>query len=231
MFCSQCEQTAKGQGCYQWGACGKSPQVDALQDLLTHCLRGLGQVAQAARQLGIVSREADAFTCETLFSTLTNVNFDPDSFVKYIHRAIALREQLKAQIRFVVGACAPEGTQVLTTNPECSFQPADTLEGLVQQGKDAEFDFISKVGKNVDIFSLQLTVLYGLKGIAAYAYHAQELGQEDDRVYAFCHEALAALGRQDLSLEDWVNIALKLGEINLRFHSTSSLLELLTLEV
>ncbi|MBD0361700.1 MAG: hydroxylamine reductase, partial [Coleofasciculus sp. C3-bin4] len=62
MFCSQCEQTAKGQGCEQWGACGKSPEVDALQDLLTHCLRGLGEVAIAAGQLGIRSREADVFT-------------------------------------------------------------------------------------------------------------------------------------------------------------------------
>jgi hydroxylamine reductase len=83
MFCSQCEQTTRGQGCEQWGACGKSPEVDALQDLLTHCLRGLGQVAIAARQLGISTRQADVFTCETLFSTLTNVNFDPESFVNY----------------------------------------------------------------------------------------------------------------------------------------------------
>ena len=207
MFCSQCEQTAKGQGCEQWGACGKSPEVDALQDLLTHCLRGLGEVALAASQLGIRSREADVFTCETLFSTLTNVNFDPECFVKYIQRAIALREDLKAQIQLIG---APREFTDLS-----SFQPADTLEGLVQQGRDIEFEFISQSAKNVDIFSLKLTILYGLKGIAAYAYHAQELGQEDERVYDFCHEALAALGRQDLSLDDWVNMALKVGEINL----------------
>jgi hydroxylamine reductase (hybrid-cluster protein) len=83
-----------------------------LQDLLTHCLRGLGEVALAAGQLGIRSREADVFTCETLFSTLTNVNFDPECFVKYIQRAIALREDLKAQIQLIG---APENS--LTSRP------------------------------------------------------------------------------------------------------------------
>ncbi|HBB33322.1 MAG TPA: hydroxylamine reductase [Cyanobacteria bacterium UBA8803] len=208
MFCSQCEQTAGGQGCYQWGACGKSPAVDALQDLLFHCLRGLGQVAIRARQLGIGTRAADVFTCETLFSTLTNVNFNPESFVNYIHQAIALREKLKAQIQL---SGATVGGLALA-----DFTPATSLEGLAQQGRDVEFEFISKAAKNVDLFSLKLTIIYGLKGIAAYAYHAQELGEEDDEVYAFFHETLAALDRQDFTLNDWLTIALKVGEINLR---------------
>ncbi|MFB2837398.1 hydroxylamine reductase [Floridanema evergladense] len=209
MYCNQCEQTTKGEGCYQWGACGKNPEVDALQDLLVHCLRGLGEVAIAARTFGIIDKEADFFTCETLFSTLTNVNFDPNDFVNYIHKAIALRDELKARVFFT--SCKPIEWSTLA-----QFQPAQTVSKLVQQGKDIEYQFISSSAKNVDIFSLKLTVLYGLKGIAAYAYHAAELGQEDDRVYAFCHEALAALGSNDKTLEEWVNIALKLGEINLR---------------
>lgn len=208
MYCSQCEQTAGGEACYQWGACGKSPEVDALQDLLTHLLRGLGQVAIAARKQGIINPEADRFTCETLFSTLTNVNFDPESFVQYIHQAIALRDGLKAQLQAVAPEVRfPEGPATLT--------PASTLDELVQQGRDVEYGFISKSAQDVDIFSLKLTIIYGLKGIAAYAYHAQELGQEDDRLYAFCHEALAGLDAVDLTLEDWVQIALKVGEINL----------------
>ncbi|MBE9223939.1 hydroxylamine reductase [Phormidium sp. LEGE 05292] len=209
MYCNQCEQTTKGEGCYQWGACGKSPEVDALQDLLVHCLRGLGEVAIAARSFDIIDKEADFFTCETLFSTLTNVNFDPNDFVNYIHKAIALRDELKARTLFT--SC-----QHIEWSTLAEFQPGQTVSELVQQGKDIEYQFISSSAKNVDIFSLKLTVLYGLKGIAAYAYHAAELGQEDDRVYAFCHEALAALGSNDKTLEDWVNIALKLGEINLR---------------
>jgi len=209
MYCNQCEQTTKGEGCYQWGACGKSPEVDALQDLLVHCLRGLGEVAIVARTFGIIDKEADFFTCETLFSTLTNVNFDPNDFVNYINKAIELRDELKARSFFT--SC-----KHLEWSRLAEFQPVQTISELVQQGKDIEYEFISSSAKNVDIFSLKLTVLYGLKGIAAYAYHAAELGQEDEKVYAFCHEALAALGSNDKTLEDWVNIALKLGEINLR---------------
>ncbi|OKH40518.1 hydroxylamine reductase [[Phormidium ambiguum] IAM M-71] len=209
MYCNQCEQTTKGEGCYQWGACGKSPEVDALQDLLVHCLRGLGEVAIVARTFGIIDKEADFFTCETLFSTLTNVNFDPNDFVNYINKAIELRDELKARTFFT--SC-----KHLEWSTIAEFKPAQTISELVQQGKDIEYEFISSSAKNVDIFSLKLTVLYGLKGIAAYAYHAAELGQEDEKVYAFCHEALAALGSNDKTLEDWVNIALKLGEINLR---------------
>jgi hydroxylamine reductase len=205
MFCSQCEQTIKGEGCYQVGACGKSPEVDALQDLLTHCLRGLGEVALQARQVGIIERDVDVFTCEALFATLTNVNFDPEDFRQYIQRAIALREHLKSRI---ANATTPPAWSDLA-----NFQPA---ADLVQQGRNIEYDFISKAGTDKDIFSLKLTVLYGLKGIAAYAFHAAELDQHDDRVYAFCHRTLAALAGQDDTLEDWVKLALELGEINLR---------------
>ena len=205
MFCSQCEQTATEQGCLKWGACGKSPEIDALQDLLLHCLRGLGEVATVARQYGILSLEANEFTCEALFSTLTNVNFDADDFVNYIHKTIQLRDRLRALI-----------PQPIQGSPLCWLQVGTTQEELIQQGKNSEYDFISQSASNVDIFSLKLTVIYGLKGIAAYGYHAQKLGYADDRVYAFCHEAFAALSNADLTLEDWVNIALKLGEINLR---------------
>jgi hydroxylamine reductase len=203
MFCEQCEQTASGQGCHQWGACGKSPEVNALQDLLIHCLRGLSQVALKARELGQNTHEADVFTCEALFATMTNVNFSTKCFTEYIQRAIALRENLKTQL------------QQIEWSDLANFTP-DFDDDLVQQGKDIEYEFISKSASNVDIFSLKLTVTYGIKGMASYAFHAQELGQEDEQVYTFCHAALAAINRQDLSLDDWVNLALKVGEMNLR---------------
>lgn len=208
MFCEQCEQTASGQGCHQWGACGKSPEVNALQDLLIHCLRGLSQVALKARQLGQNTHDVDVFTCESLFATMTNVNFSTKSFVEYTHRAIALRENLKLQVEEATD------TPIEWSDLAC-FSP-DFDDDLVQQGKDIEYEFISKSASNLDIFSLRLTVTYGVKGMASYAFHAQELGQEDDRIYAFCHEALAAINRPDLSLDDWVNMALKVGEMNLR---------------
>ncbi|WP_013323882.1 hydroxylamine reductase [Gloeothece verrucosa] len=208
MFCNQCEETAKGQGCYQHGVCGKSPEVDALQDLLIYCLRGLGEVALVAHQLELDTCKADRFSAEALFSTLTNVNFDSQDFVNYLHEGIAIREELKAQIS--LHRTSPQWSEIV------DFLPATVLENLVQQGKDAEFEFISQSGANVDIFSLKLTVLYGLKGIAAYVHHAAQLGQEDQRIYHFFHQTLTNLGRQDLNLNQWLEIALKVGEINLR---------------
>ncbi len=208
MFCEQCEQTASGQGCHQWGACGKSPEVNAIQDLLVYCLRSLAPVALQARELGIPSPEVDVFTCEALFATMTNVNFNKKRFTEYIRRAIALRENLKFQVE-----------QASDTPSEWSelscFEP-DFNQSLAEQGEGVSLKFINQSGSNTDIFSLKLTVLYGIKGTASYAFHAQELGQEDDRVYQFCHEALVALDRQDLSLDQWVNLALKVGEANLR---------------
>jgi hydroxylamine reductase len=208
MFCNQCEQTTRGDVCHQWGACGKSPEVDALQDLLVHCLRGLSQVALQAKSLGINTRDTDEFTCEMLFATLTNVNFTIADFVTFVNRAIALRESLKLQIQAT-------GNKVIETAIN-SFLPASDTQQQIQQGKDLEFEFISQSAQNVDIFSLKLTVLYGLKGVAAYAFHALELNQHDEGLYTFCHQVLADLDSQDKTLHDWLNLALKVGEINLK---------------
>jgi len=208
MYCNQCEQTTRGDVCYQWGACGKSPEVDALQDLLTHALRGLAQVGQRSRQLGISTRPVDVFIVEMLFSTLTNVNFDADDFVRFIGECITLREALKAEIQQVDATVTWSGLAI--------FEPASTKADLISQGRTIELEFVGQAGGNVDIFSLKLTVLYGLKGLAAYAFHAAVLGQHDDALYAFCYEALVALDRQDMDLNDWVGMTLKVGELNLR---------------
>lgn len=209
MFCEQCEQTASGDGCHQFGACGKSPQVNAVQDLLVYCLRGLAPVALQAKSVGIDTHEADVFTCEAIFATMTNVNFDPQRFTHYIERAIALRETLKHEIRWVGGELSTESA--LTT-----FVP-DVDESLIEQGEAVALQFLSQVGKDaVDIFSLKLTVLYGIKGVASYVFHAYEAGQEDEAVYRFIYEAIAALSRDDLTLNDWVDLALKVGATNLR---------------
>ena len=208
MFCEQCEQTASGEGCHQWGACGKSPQLNAVQDLLVYTLRGLAPVALKARELGIPIHEVDVFTGEALFATMTNVNFDPKRFRRYIQQAIAHRETLKAQIH-----------QAMETPPTWSALSSYTPDfnaSLVEQGLDVGLNFIGQSGTDIDTFSLKLTVLYGIKGTASYAFHAQELGQGDAQVYRFCHEALAALDQQDLSLDDWVGLALKVGATNLR---------------
>ena len=99
MFCYQCEQTAKGTGCTVQGVCGKLPEVAALQDLLLFSLMGLSQVAVEGRKVGVTDRDVNVFTVQAAFSTLTNVDFDPDRFQKLIHQAAEKREQLKEKVK------------------------------------------------------------------------------------------------------------------------------------
>lgn len=207
MFCYQCEQTAKGQGCTKVGVCGKQPEVAALQDLLLYALTGLSLYATEARKAGVSDRETNVFTCEALFSTLTNVDFDAERFPPLINRAVELRERLKERVREAGGKTDfPEGP--------AAFKPAGSLEELVKQGESVGVE--SRPDIDPDIFSLQQTTVYGIKGVAAYADHAQILGQEDEKVYAFIHEGLAATQDKNLTLNDWVKTALRCGEINLR---------------
>ena len=206
MFCNQCEQLAKGGGCTKIGACGKKPEVAALQDLLIHALKGLSFYAIEGRKAGVSNPDVDKFTTEALFSTLTNVNFDQARFQTLINRCSELKENLKAAISAAgVSPDYPESA--------AQFTPSDTLEGMIKQG---ETSVIIPNDVNADISSLEQTVLYGLKGVAAYACHAQILGKSDDSVYAYMHEALSSMLNKELSLEDWVAIMLKCGEVNLK---------------
>ena len=207
MFCYQCEQTAKGEGCTKAGVCGKDADVAALQDVLVYALQGLSVVALDARKAGIVDHEVDVFTVKALFSTLTNVDFDPARFVDLIGRCAGLRDTLKDRAK-KAGAAIDEKPAAVT------FQPETTAAGLVGQAKVASLKADAQA--NADIQSLQHILLFGIKGVAAYADHAQTLGQEDDKVYAFVQEALAAISRENLDLNGWVGLVLKCGEINLR---------------
>jgi hydroxylamine reductase len=207
MFCFQCEQTAKGEGCKIMGVCGKTADVAALQDLLMYALKGLSVVATEGRRVGVVDRNVNVFTCEAVFSTLTNVDFDPARIEALIRKAVELREQLKAKVKAA-------GGKINESMDAVSFQPASDTAGLVKQGE--EHGVLSNGGIDPDIRSLRETLVYGLKGVAAYADHAQILGQEDDKVYAFIHEGLAATLNKDLTLNDWVNLVLRCGEANLR---------------
>lgn len=206
MFCEQCEQTASGQGCHQWGACGKSPAVNGVQDLLVYCLRSLAPVALKGKELGLSTLDVDRFSCEALFTTMTNVNFDKRYFANLIRHSIALREDLKTQIAQSTTVEWPEIVQ---------YQP-DFTESLAEQGETLTARLLESAKGNPDIFALKLLVLYGAKGMASYAFHAYELGQEDPEVYQFCYEALHAIDQDNLSLEEWVALALKVGEMNLK---------------
>lgn len=207
MFCNQCEQTARGTGCTAMGVCGKKPEVAALQDLLLHALKGLSLYAAEGRRVGVTDAGINKFSCEALFSTLTNVNFDPERFLPLINRCVEYRESLKAKV-------AAAGGKVDFSDPSASFKPAADIAGLIKQGEQA--GLVTDHDADPDIQSLQQILVYGIKGVAAYADHAAILGQQDDSVYAFVQQGLAAIADKSLGLNDWVGLALKCGEVNLR---------------
>jgi hydroxylamine reductase len=212
MFCYQCEQTAGGVACTRLGVCGKNPETAALQDLLIYALEGLGQYAHRARKYGVIDRETDVFALKGLFATLTNVNFDPDRFAEYLRTAAALRDRAKAAYENAASA-AGDTPQVLTGPAD--WQPAADLAGLVAQGGTASIT-ARKESLGDDVTGLQELVAYGLKGLAAYADHAQILGQESDDVYAYVHECLDFLAGTPTDVNALVAQALKVGEVNLK---------------
>ncbi|HUN55488.1 MAG TPA: hydroxylamine reductase [Smithella sp.] len=207
MFCYQCEQTAKGEGCSKSGVCGKDPEVAALQDVLVFVLKGLSAVAVDARRAGIVDHDINVFTVKALFSTLTNVDFDPARFVELITKCAALRDALKDRVKKAGGSIDEKPAAV-------TFRPESTAAGIAGQAKIASLKADASI--NPDILSLQHILLFGVKGVAAYADHAQILGQEDEKIYSFVHEALAAILRENIDLNGWIGLVLKCGEINLR---------------
>ncbi|MBT4365762.1 MAG: hypothetical protein HOD17_14880, partial [Desulfobacteraceae bacterium] len=176
MFCYQCEQTAKGTGCTVQGVCGKMPEIAALQDLLLYSLMGLSQVAVEGRKVGVSDNDVNVFTVKAAFSTLTNVDFDPDRFMDLIRESITLREKLKTQV-------GSAGGEVNWSEGPATFEPETSLDGLVKQGEQVGIK--TYPGDNPDILSLKHTVLYGIKGVSAYSDHALVLGQED---FADCLE-------------------------------------------
>ena len=207
MFCYQCEQTAKGEGCTNSGVCGKKPDVAALQGLLIYALKGLSLYAVEGRKVGVIDPEVNVFTAKALFSTLTNVDFDPERFISFINRCSTLRDNLSDKI----GAA---GGKTDFPGGPATFKPESSPEALVKQGESVGVQ--SDPDINPDIRSLRELLTYGIKGVASYTDHAQILGQEDDTVYAFIHEGLAATLNKELALDDWVGLVLKCGEINLR---------------
>ena len=207
MFCFQCEQTAKGEGCTKIGVCGKTPDTAALQDLLIHAVKGLSVVARAGIKAGVRDTAVDQFICEAIFSTLTNVDFDPDRFVALIDECVALRDALAAKVQAA-------GGQVDMRQAAVTFSPAATREAMVAQGEAVGIPAPTEV--NEDIRSLRELLVYGVKGLAAYADHARILGQEDNLVYDFIYDAMAATLDDSLGVNDLVGLALKCGEVNLR---------------
>jgi hydroxylamine reductase len=206
MFCNQCEQVANGNGCKTVGVCGKSPRVAALQDLLMYDLKGLSLYAVEGRRVGVTDKKVDKLICKAIFTTLTNVNFDERVFESLIRECVELRESLKARVKEAGGKEFRDEAAI--------FIPANEIEKLIGQGKEAGIRASSD--EDPDIISLKETLIYGIKGVAAYAYHAYLLGKEDDSIYNFIEEGMTKILRKDIKLEDWINLVLKCGEINLK---------------
>jgi len=207
MFCFQCEQTAKGEGCTKIGVCGKQPDVAALQDLLNYVVKGLSQVAVEGRKVGVNDQEINQFTSKAIFSTLTNVDFDPERFVDLINEGVEKRDALKEKVKAA-------GGQIDFDEGPLTFKPEPTSDALVAQGEQVGIQ--SDPDINPDILSLRELLIYGIRGMAAYADHAAILGQEDDGVYAFMQEGMAATLNSDLSVDDYIGLVLKCGEVNLK---------------
>ena len=207
MLCYQCEQTAGGTGCTRFGVCGKSPEVAALQDLLVYAVKGLSYIVVEGKTHGVTDPSLNRFTTKAVFSTLTNVNFDSERFVELINETVERREALKKKI---VNAGGPVDYDEVAS----SIVPAPSMGGMIEQG--SEVGIMMDPNENPDIRSLKSLLLYGIKGVSAYADHAAILGQEDDKVYDFIYEGLAATLNSTKTVDELVGLALKCGEVNLR---------------
>ncbi len=201
MFCYQCQETAKNQGCTKKGVCGKTAEVANLQDLLICALRGAALYAEKAKELGVERQGTGAFVADALFATVTNTNFSQESITTKAKEAFALRDELRGLVEAKGGAEAVDCMHKCATwsGDEASFAERATDVGVLSVD-------------NEDARSLRELLMYGLKGIAAYAHHAAVLGKEDNSIYDFLVEGLAATTK-DLSQDDMVGLVLRAGEV------------------
>jgi hydroxylamine reductase len=211
MFCNQCEQAANGVGCNISGVCGKKPDVAALQDLLLYVVKGIAQYGTKARELGARDAAIDRFIIDGLFTTVTNVDFDPEVIAAMVRKGVTVRDQAKALYENAAKA-AGKTAETIAAGPAV-FQPAANLASLIAQG---EAQGINTQHVNEDIRSVIEILMYGLKGTAAYMDHALILEASDEEVLAFFHKALAATVNPSLGLMDYVGLCMECGKANLR---------------
>jgi len=206
MFCFQCQETAKNTGCTVKGVCGKPEETANLQDLLIYVLKGVSVYGEKAKELGIVDKETGLFIAQSLFTTITNANWDNERFISLIKEGLKIREELK--------------TKFLTAYKEKNGQEfSEELHDSAVWYSDDESEFHEKakaIGvlatENEDVRSLRELLIIGLKGVAAYADHAAILGFEKEEIYAFLMEALASTTK-DLSVDEMVGLVMKAGEV------------------
>jgi len=202
MFCYQCQEALKNTGCTTIGVCGKTADVANLQDLLIFTLKGISFLNLKAREVGVNKEKTDRFLIEGLFSTITNVNFDRNFFLRKIKEAVALRDEIKEDLR-------NKGVRV------DEYENIDAISWTY--GTDADIEAISQEvevlsTEDEDIRSLRELITYGVKGMAAYAYHAYQLGYKDDNIFKFMEKALAKVLDDSLTVDDYVALAIETGK-------------------
>ena len=196
MFCYQCQETVKNQGCTVKGVCGKPDATAALQDILIYVCKG---IAVAAEKLNAVDKKASRYVCEALFTTITNVAWDDGRIIDKIEEGLKIRDEVNAK-----AASSLSGAQ-----PDCVTWTPKSREEIMAKAMSEEVRI--NAASNEDVTSLRSLLIFGLKGIAAYAEHAAVLGYEKDDVYAFIMEALASTTK-DLSVEAMIAMVMKAGE-------------------
>ncbi|OGF45757.1 MAG: hydroxylamine reductase [Candidatus Firestonebacteria bacterium RIFOXYC2_FULL_39_67] len=210
MFCYQCEQASGGKGCSNSGVCGKVPEVSFLQDLIIYQLKGIGYLANEARKnKAKIDRSINRFTVDALFTTVTNVNFNPERLEKIIREGEIIRKLTLD----IYSSSAKAAFKEQSLPKEAKYVPPETLGEMEEDGK--ENGILNDI-ENEDIRSVKQLLTYGLKGMAAYANHAYILGKEDEGVYAFFHKALSSLTNKDIKLEELVGLNMECGQANIK---------------
>lgn len=203
MFCYQCEQTANGKGCTKQGVCGKTPEVANLQDLLIFQLKGISCYGDILLKKGMrPEKRVVSFVENCLFTTLTNVNFDPEVHVKFLQEAQKIKDELRQQTG---------GTG--TENIYMAYRLPETKSEMLRTSQIAGIMYDQNLDE--DIRSLRQLVIYGLKGISAYGHQARELGYYSDTVDDFYIQGLAAVTDDQLTVEELIQLAMKTGTMAL----------------
>ncbi|MDD5263725.1 MAG: hydroxylamine reductase [Candidatus Bipolaricaulis sp.] len=212
MFCYQCEQTKDGKGCTAFGVCGKDPTTAVLQDHLLHVTKGISMFARRARALGARDPKIDRFVIEALFSTVTNVNFDPERLLGLIREAVRMRDAARD---LYSDAARTHGRKPEPLGGPATWTPASSVDALMAQESESSFA-VRRAEVGDDAAGLQALLLFGLKGAAAYADHALLLGKEDEGIWAYVHEALDFLAANPTDVQALTDACLRCGAVNYR---------------
>ncbi|MBN1522015.1 MAG: hydroxylamine reductase [Candidatus Aureabacteria bacterium] len=207
MFCYQCEETVNGKGCSVQGVCGKTAEVSHLQDVLIYLAKGISCFAVKAKELGLRDEEASVFVMESLFSTVTNVNFDSERIISLINKAFKIRSRVKSTFLGAYKEKYKMDFQEPLPDAAC-WEREGHYEQLLPNAK--ETGVLSQ--KDEDIRSLRELIVYGLKGLAAYADHAYVLGFKDESIFDFIEEALTATLDDSLKTEELLSFVIRTGE-------------------